>query len=204
VLNLVNGQQVSQPAVQAFGKLFELLGLTPQELATLVENLKQAQDNRTENTSGASAPLMPQRVEQLTWLGLSPRSLALLKPYITVLPVTTPVNLNTASAEVLYAVLPALDLNDAKRLVTQRERAHFKSLNEVAQSVPALNGNLDETQHAIATRFFEVHGRLRLGDAVVQERSLVQRSGLDVRTLWRERWVDEPLLTHPLYNAPNS
>jgi general secretion pathway protein K len=32
-----------------------------------------------------------------------------------------------------------------------------------------------------------VRGRLRLQDTMVQERSLVQRNGLDVRTVWRER-----------------
>ncbi|MET0311473.1 MAG: type II secretion system minor pseudopilin GspK, partial [Burkholderiaceae bacterium] len=35
--------------------------------------------------------------------------------------------------------------------------------------------------------YFEVRGRLRLGNVVVEERSLLQRDGLDVKTLWRER-----------------
>jgi general secretion pathway protein K len=36
--------------------------------------------------------------------------MALLRPYITLLPVRTPVNLNTASAMVLSASIPLLDL----------------------------------------------------------------------------------------------
>ena len=190
VTNLVEGQQVSEPALRAFGKLFELLGLPPQQAATLAENLRFAQDTREENLSSPLAPL-PQRVEQLTWLGLPEASVQLLRPYITLLPVATPVNLNTASAEVIYAVFPQLDLSDARRVVAQRARAPFLSLSDAVQAVGALRGQTSDTQHAVATRFFEVHGRLRLDQTVLQERSLVQRSGLEVRTLWRERWVSE-------------
>ena len=43
--------------------------------------------------------------------------------------------------------------------------------------------------HSVASRFFEVRGQLRLEDLTVYERSLVQRDGLSVRTLWRVRGV---------------
>ena len=39
----------------------------------------------------------------------------------------------------------------------------------------------------MASSYFEVRGRLRLGDTVVDERSLVRKQGIDVTTLWRER-----------------
>jgi len=39
----------------------------------------------------------------------------------------------------------------------------------------------------VGTRFFEVQGRLRLGQSVVEEHSVVQRDGLNVKTLWRDR-----------------
>ena len=41
----------------------------------------------------------------------------------------------------------------------------------------------------VASRFFEVRGRLRLDQLVIEERSLLQREGLDVKTLQRERGV---------------
>jgi general secretion pathway protein K len=57
--------------------------------------------------------------------------------------------------------------------------------------LPALAGLFNEGQHSVASRFFEVTGRLRLADGeqstVVMERSVVQRDGLDVKVLWRER-----------------
>lgn len=191
ITNLVDGQQVSEPALRAFGKLFELAGVPSDQLATLVGNLRAARDTRADNRSAGDAPLLPQRVEQLGWLGLSAMSIQALKPYITILPVATPVNLNTASAEVIYASFPNLDLSDARRLVARRERTPYRSLNDAVQAVGAISGQTNDTQHAVATRFFEVHGRLRLEQTILEERSLVQRNGLDVRTLWRERWVSE-------------
>ncbi len=189
ITNLVDGQQISEPALRAFGKLFELAGVPPDQLAALVENLRRALDARAGNRLAGNAPLLPQRVEQLGWLGLSAMSIQALKPYVTILPVATPVNLNTASAEVIYASFPHLDLSDARRLVARRQLAPYRSLNDAVQAVGALGGQTHEAQHAVATRFFEVRGRLRLDQSTLEERSLVQRNGLDVKTLWRERWV---------------
>ncbi|MES2583303.1 MAG: type II secretion system minor pseudopilin GspK [Pseudomonadota bacterium] len=187
VLNLVENGKPSEPAVRAFAKLFEKLGLPRSELAALIENLRFAQDTSPNNGSARMAPLMPQRVGQLVWLGLSPRSLALLRPFVTLLPLRTPVNLNTASAPVLFATIPGLDMAQAERLVTTRQFAHFHTLSDVGKVVPDAAGDLNENQHSVNSRFFEIHGRLRLDQTVVDERSVVQRDGIAVKTLWRDR-----------------
>ena len=137
----------------------------------------------------ALSPLMPERVEQLTWLGLPRETLAVLMPYITLLPQRTAVNLNTASAEVMYASTPGLDMANAQRLVAARDRKHFSTLAEANQQMGGTEGKFSDAQHAVATRFFEVTGQLRLDQTLVQERSVLQRDGLQVRTLWRDRGV---------------
>ena len=91
VLNLVENGKPSDPTVRAFAKLFEKLGLPRSELGALTENLRFAQDTSPNNGSARMAPLMPQRVGQLAWLGVSPRTLAILRPFITLLPMRTPV-----------------------------------------------------------------------------------------------------------------
>jgi general secretion pathway protein K len=135
---------------------------------------------------------MPKRMDQLTWLGLPQSSVEALRPYATVLPVRTAVNLNTAPAQVLVAVLPGLDLRQAQTLVVQRAQAHYQS---VAQALKAANVRADlvnAERLGIASRYFAVRGRLRIGDTVVQELSLVERQGTSVRVLWRQR---EPVPT---------
>ena len=137
----------------------------------------------------ALSPLMPERLEQLVWLGLPRETLAVLMPYITLLPQRTAVNLNTASAEVMYASTPGLDMANAQRLVAARDRKHFSTLAEANQQMGGTEGKFSDAQHAVATRFFEVTGQLRLDQTLVQERSVLQRDGLQVRTLWRDRGV---------------
>jgi general secretion pathway protein K len=190
LLNLIDNGKLSEVEMLAFGKLFELLGLPPQQLATLADNLRLASiDPRTDASIGPFAPLMPQQLEQAVWLGL-PRGTALaLSPFVTVLPIRTPVNLNTAPAEVIYAMIPALEMADAQRLVRARSESHLRTLTDANELVLALQGQLSDTRHSVVSRFFEVRGRLRLDQLVVEERSVLQRDGLEVKTLWRERGV---------------
>ncbi len=193
VTNLVeSGGKLSEPSVKAFAKLFELLGLPPGELQVLVENLRLALDTSPENAADPQAPLPPQRIDHLVWLGLSPTSLAVLRPYITLLPVRTPVNLNTASATVLSACIPSLEMGQAQRLVNTRQATHFKTLAEVTAQLGQTAVPLNDALHSVNSRFFEVQGRLRLDQAVVEERSVVQRDGLEVKTLWRDRGTLAP------------
>ncbi len=191
VYNLVDAGRIAPAPLAALSKLFDLQGLDPAELLALAENLRFASDASADNRSQGRAPLLPQRLDHLTWLGLSRSSLESLRPHITWLPQRTPVNVNTASAEVLYASVAGLEMDGARKIVAQRARQHFKSLAEVGNLVPELAGQFNEGQHSVASRFFEITGRLRMVEGrqstVVIERSLVQRDGLDVKAIWRER-----------------
>lgn len=187
VTNLVDGEKISEPSFNAFTKLFELLDLPPSELAALADNLRQALNTRSSNATTQPVPLLPQRVDQLVWLGLSAHSLLVLRPYITLLPVRTPVNLNTASATVLYACIASLNMAQAQRLTSARQSAHFRALADAAALTDSSAKSLNEAQHSVSSRFFEIEGRLRLDQFVVEEHSVIQRDGLNVKTLWRDR-----------------
>lgn len=208
VANLLEGDTISETGTASFVRLFSLLGIPPEQLTALTSGLLEASKNANQSAiplQTSMASFMPQRVEQLVWLGLTPASLATLAQYITLLPARTSVNLNTASVEVLYASTPGLELADAQRLVDARENSHFRTLGDANKVTGSRGGQFNEGQHAVASRFFEVRGRLRLDQTVVQERSVLQRDGLTVRTLWRERGVVadsfEKAPTRPLKNA---
>ena len=187
VRNLVDGSKVSDTALAAFSRLFNKLQLPAAELTLLAENLRFALDTSPDNRNGGLAPLMPQRVSQLVWLGLSAKSVAILSPYITLLPVPTPVNLNTANATVLAAAIPRVDPAKAQRLVALRDGRHFRTLSDVATALGEPQDVLTEAQHSVSSQFFEIHGQLRLDTVVVQQHSVVQRQGLDVKALWTDR-----------------
>ena len=178
VTNLLQGEQLDGKTVLAFERLFDALGVPSAQLSLLTQGLLAAQKQNS------NSPLMPQRVRQLTWLGLSPQALQTLSPHITVLPTRTPVNVNTASVQVLYASVPGLSLSDAQRMVQQRERQHWASL-EAFQKALGRDLNLSDT-HQVNTQYFEVLGRLRMPQTTLQERSLVKRDGQELKVLWRD------------------
>ncbi|WP_233251830.1 type II secretion system minor pseudopilin GspK [Limnohabitans sp. Jir72] len=195
VRNLIEDGQVSKAQLASFARLFERLNLPPQELQTLSRQLQAALQNTptTSATSSATAgntaqtPLLPQQTAQLVWLGLSPSTAQALEGFVSVLPEATPVNLNTASAEVLMASLPGLDLAAARQWVAQRDKAPWPSLDAVRQTVGAAGTGVNEQQHSVGSRYFEVRGRMRIDSVVQQDLALVRREANQVRMLWRVR-----------------
>ena len=197
ISNLLESGRVSERGLRSFQRLFDVLGLPPEQLATFAENLRFASDISTDNRSAAQAPLMPQRVEQLVWLGLPAQTVAVLAPYVTVLPSRTTVNLNTASAEVIYAAVNGISLADAQGLVAARDRSHFRTIDDASKLKANREQAFNEGTVGVASGFFEVYGRLRLDKLVLEERSILQREGIEVKTLHRERGVPDTATASP-------
>jgi general secretion pathway protein K len=79
-----------------------------------------------------------------------------------------------------------MDLAQAQQLVSARQVTHFRTLADASKILGEGAGQLNEAQHSVNSRFFEVRGRLRLDQTIVEESSVVQRDGMVVKTLWRE------------------
>jgi general secretion pathway protein K len=199
VLNLAaSDPQTQRAALARFTRLFQALGLPAGQLAALQRSLIGAYAAMYQTggagNAGGDTPLLPQRVEQLTWLGLDPATLARLSPYVTVLPLPgpgsyTPVNLNTASSVVIYAALPGLEAADAERLVALRQTTYFKDVSDAVQRGQIDSANVDTRWAAVNSGFFEVRGRLRLDDVSLEEVAAVERNPATLRVfpLWRVR-----------------
>lgn len=141
------------------------------------------------SSGSGDAPVLPQTVDDLVWLGIDPGDLKRLKPFVTLLPRGTAktVNINTAPREVIAAVF-ATDLGTAERLVQTRQREPIKDKENARQFMhdPAPTGV--ENRYDVFTEYFEVRGQVRLGDRVLEERSLVHRKNADTITVeWRRR-----------------
>jgi general secretion pathway protein K len=130
------------------------------------------------------AALAPRTLSDLKWLGVDEATLSLLEPFVVVLPSATTVNVNTAPREVIAAVAN-VSLGQAQSLVDVRQSKPFDSDSEIKRAL-----GLDDTRGLdIKTSYFIVNGRLRLDDSVLEESSIVQRSGgaRSVRSIQRLR-----------------
>ncbi|MFT4196559.1 MAG: type II secretion system minor pseudopilin GspK [Pseudoxanthomonas sp.] len=187
-----------------FARLYATLGLDPAELTRVQANLVLALNAQvTRGTDGqpvipqaGTAPLLPQTFDQLIWLGFSPAHLDLLRDYITILPVRTTVNVNTASAPVLQAVLGQIDQSDVQTLIASRSKNPIIQDEELLEMFP----NLKQDDGVIArispsTRFFLARGNLRSDRRTETDQTLIQRAVLDVRVLVREQSAGEASLS---------
>jgi len=202
LMNLLEatGGGIDPRELASLERLCETVGVSKDIATRIATGLRDAAPPAPP-TPGASAPpyvppadppLMPQSASQLSWLGVDAESLRALDPYVILipdtlrLPTTARVNVNTAPREVLVAVVDKLDLATAERIVQSRQRAPLKGIGDLtalAPSVPAENLN----RLAFSSNYFQVRGRLRLGDIVLEQRSLVKRNGQTVVVLQRER-----------------
>lgn len=195
--------------LQVLRRLCELAGLSPTlgdavadawRRGNLAVRATQLDDDAALASLGGeealkAAPLMPQTSDQLVWLGLDAATVERLRTVVTVLPDATKVNLNTASREVLAAVIDGLDQGRAARLVQARQRTPFKSTSEVTEVLGA--GNWNVSRLAVTSDFFEVRGRLRYEDHIIEQRHLVQRSGGDVVVLNQSRFSGQEASVAP-------
>jgi general secretion pathway protein K len=169
--------------VAGLQRLADLVGAPGDVAARLADALSSA---TVPATDASSAPIRPETLSDMSWLGIDAATLERLAPYVDLLPVATAVNINTAPREVLVAAMDGVDAASAERLVQSRQRAPFENLDAVRSALGGLI-KLDEARLGVSSSWFQVSGRLRLEERVVEERSLMQREGERVLVRRRER-----------------
>lgn len=107
-----------------------------------------------------------------------------LRPYVSVLPGPTAINVNFAPAEVLAAVID-LPLSEARAIVLQRRSNPFKSIEEFRLRLPSGSRNMSATDLSVSSQFFWVTGRTQVGNAQITAQALLQRTGTWPRILWQ-------------------
>jgi len=182
--NLVDGNKIVDAELAALTRLCESAGVPTDTAPRIAEGLRAAWGGG--DAQAAAAPLAPRTLAQLAWLGIDPGVIEQLQNFVVLLPVRTTVNLNTADADVIAAVSPGLDAGAAQALVQARQRGAYKSIDIARKQVSSPN-LLDPKNVGVNSNYFEVRGKLRLDDQALEERSVVERRGLDVVTILRER-----------------
>ena len=133
---------------------------------------------------------MPRSARQLAWLGIDPPNrCALLEPYV-VHPAASADAASTSTRRRARCSSPRSPASTSRPPSASSSRASatpFKTHRRRRARCARRCRRRASTRLASAPSFFEVRGRLRLGDVVLEQRSLVQRRGLDVVVLQRER-----------------
>jgi len=134
------------------------------------------------DTNAGVAPLQMTSVDSLLDVpGYTPEIVARLRPFVTVLPTTTALNMNTASAEVIAATVPGMNVSSAQALVARRETVFFHNVSDVQLALGGAgvqNVALDPSQLDVNSSYFIVHGRIEHERAEIDRTTLVYRDAL--------------------------
>ena len=181
---LSKGGVHDQAALTAFKKLLTTLRIDP-GLAAGAEKLvaggqvltvTDANGATAAQSSTSSSVKQMQAIELEDLLGVqgfTPDMVERLRTYVTVLPERTTVNVNTASAQVMSAVIPTLQLATAQALVTTRDRAPWRTM---ADFQAALGINIPAgTLVDIKSEWFLVQSWLKLDRASLNTEALLSR-----------------------------
>ena len=77
-----------------------------------------------------------------------------------------------------------LELVDARRVVSSRDRAPFKDLADALTRLHQFNPNASDVGLAVATRYFVVEGIVSYGPARLAARALLKREATRLEILW--------------------
>jgi general secretion pathway protein K len=113
--------------------------------------------------------------------GFTPAVVARLAPFVTVLPTVTPINVNTATAPVIAAMVPGLSLSSAQGLVSTRDQIFFVSTADFVNRAQAMVGpalQVGLTNVDVKTSYFILHGQIRRGRAQLHRDALIYRDTL--------------------------
>ncbi|MGA2553045.1 MAG: type II secretion system minor pseudopilin GspK [Burkholderiaceae bacterium] len=186
-------------AVQAYARLLGFVGVNPALANVTAQRMQLTATTLNSSLAGlnvsgspaavaaagvpmpsANTPLAINSLDQLLDVpGYNPAILAVLAPYVTILPVSTPVNANTTSAQVLAAVVPGLTLSAAQSAIASRGQAYFRSTGDVSNILRASGiQTADVSALDVKSHFFVVHAKVRHERAEIDRDTLLFRTGV--------------------------
>jgi general secretion pathway protein K len=154
--NLVNRQLPDAEQLQSFERLCRTLGVDPAVSRRISQRVIGSYE------VPAKYPML-RSVDELSAIeGLDPVLLRRLQGYISVLPGQSWVNGNTASAEVLSAVVPQLSLSQAQGLVAERDSGQwFINRGDFVNRLHLPQVAVESVQVGITSEWFRVQGQAR-------------------------------------------
>lgn len=200
--NLVANERIDEAQVQAFQRLCELIGvsaglsqritqrvigsypylLNPQ----IVENTASKNSFDSGRATSPNASRKPQNpklpmlrsVDDLRSVeGVNDAVIGKLAPYLTVIPATTWLNGNTATAPVLAAYVPGLSLERAQALINERDAGRwFINRGDFVNRLRMPHLELTSVKVGITSDWFRLRGEARRDQRRVSLEALLHRS----------------------------
>ena len=183
--SLATQDSINQSEVEAFGRLLALLRQDPALANVIAQQIAAAGAAALNPRPDSVRPIGFVQLDDLLAVpGCTPQLISAIRTHAVILPVSTPVNINTASPEVLAARVPGLSLADANTLTNSRRQAAFRDTADLAARLPNRTLGFDGARLGVASNYFIVTGRVTIRSATLQIQALVERQPSATRLLW--------------------
>ncbi len=185
--NLCPDGTINPVEVSAFAQLLNNANIDPalaQATANLMAAAQQkpaANDANAVNQSGPLPMNLTQVDDLLAVPGFTPEMLAKIKDFVIFLPRATPVNVNTAPAEVLSAI-STLSISGATALVASRDTATFRNPGDFMMLMH--ENHLIVANVSVSSNYFLVNGKVRMSRAELEIQALIERNGANTKLIW--------------------
>ena len=195
--NLLRDGVVDAPQLAILRRLLANLEL-PDDLADDVADWMDADSVTLRDQSPESAyylaldpPVVPSdrplaTVDELIRVrGVDAAVLDRLRPHVATLPERTGINVNTATPEVLAALVDGLTTEQADTLASRRDRTYFRDVADFNQALPVGMSPVADMAR-VDSRYFLVTARARHDRVDIGSRALLRRDGEKTPVLvWR-------------------
>jgi general secretion pathway protein K len=141
------------------------------------------------NTPRPSAFPIRRAADLLTVPGFDAVAVAALEPLVVMLPRAAPLNINTASAEVIAARTSGMELSQARAFVAARERVPFRDLTDANQAYEPQAQIFKAERWGVTSAWFLVRGAVRYDRIESRSDTLLERKGRElVELVWQDRY----------------
>lgn len=187
--NLATGPKIDTEHLKVFRRLLVNLKLDPvlaERTAKLVSDsaapLPKEEGSTTPVVQRTSSPIALTQLEDLLAIqGYTPEIVEKLRQFAIVLPADAQtVNVNTAPAEVIAALMDNFSVSQANALIERRKQAYYRQKSDFTAQLFG-GGSPDEKLYDVKSEYFLVLSRVRLDRAALDAEALVNRK-LDDQT----------------------
>lgn len=163
--NLVKDGKLQEEQLARFRRLLSILALPAGLADALAERLRTGGGPLTDTADLAQLQ------------GFDAQARARLRPFVAALPRYTAVNVNTATPEVLAALVKGLDLDSARAIAAQRERAYFRNFADFFNLLPP-GLALPPEDISVSSDYFIAAMKVRVSGAQAAATALLARGNV--------------------------
>lgn len=173
---------------QVFGRLLSVLGLSEALADSVTAQIMASQPGGGDDDEPVAVLPMLRLTDLQIVRGVNTDAIELLEDFVIFLPShTSKINVNTAPAEVLAAVVEGLSLEAARQIVTKRERIYFREVKEFLKEAPETTEPKIKDLLDVKSTWFLVRGLIRFGRVESFTETLLRRDSSKVDVIWQRR-----------------